>query len=103
MKRFKIVWTDSALIDIKKTHSFLEKIISLEYADKVILLILSRVEQLKNYPLSGKKEPLLEDLQQDHRYLIEKHWKIIYRLIEDVVYVTDVFDTRQDPSRLNDK
>ena len=103
MKHFRLEWTDFALSDLKDHHSFLEKTVSLEYADKVVLSIISRAEQLEKFPLSGKREFLLEDLRQEHRYLVETHWKIIYRLIGNVVYITDVFDTRQAPSKLTVK
>ncbi len=48
-------------------------------------------------PYLGREEECLEHLKLGHRRLIEKHCKIIYKIKNDTIYITDVFDTRQDP------
>ncbi|MCR4032349.1 MULTISPECIES: type II toxin-antitoxin system RelE/ParE family toxin [Flavobacterium] len=50
----------------------------------------------------GQKEELLSERIQDFRYLIFKNYKIIYWIDEykNVVYVTNVFDTRQNPIKI---
>ena len=35
-----------------------------------------------------------------HRRLIESHFKIIYRVIGDCIYITDIFDSRQDADKM---
>ena len=50
--------------------------------------------------MMGQEEESLVELGQGHRYLVEEHYKIIYRVIDDVVYITDIFDTRQDPDKM---
>jgi hypothetical protein len=62
----------------------------------------SSIEQIgcwKN-PFTGQEEPYLSHLQLSHRRIIEGNYKIIYRVEKDLIYVTDVFDTRQDPAKM---
>jgi hypothetical protein len=35
-----------------------------------------------------------------HRRLVESHYKIIYRVVGEYIYVTDIFDSRQDPDKM---
>jgi hypothetical protein len=43
---------------------------------------------------------LLKPLGKDHRYLVEGKYKIIYRVEGNVLYVEDVFDCRQNPTKM---
>jgi mRNA-degrading endonuclease RelE of RelBE toxin-antitoxin system len=57
---------------------------------------------LKN-PFIGQQEEYLAHLNKGHRRLIEGNYKIIYRVQDDVIYVTDIFDSRQDPAKMKSK
>ena len=39
-------------------------------------------------------------LKEGHRRVIDGHVKIIYRIVEEAVYVTDFFDSRSDPGKM---
>jgi hypothetical protein len=41
------------------------------------------------------------ELGEGHRYLIESNYKIIYKEVPEGILITDVFDTRQDPAKIN--
>lgn len=56
---------------------------------------------LEEFPLTGKREPPLQDRELEYRYLPEGDFKIIYHPTQSVVYIATVFDTRQDDQRLN--
>ena len=47
-------------------------------------------------------EKSLEQLESSHRYLVENNYKIIYRKVKEGILITDVFDSRQDPVKIND-
>lgn len=51
-------------------------------------------------PLIGKIEENLIELKQEHSYLVEGNYKIIYRVIAKDIYITDVFDCRQNPQKI---
>lgn len=50
----------------------------------------------------GPIEENLAELGLGHRYLVaEKNYKIIYRSEGNNVFITDIFDTRQDPEKMS--
>lgn len=57
-------------------------------------------DSLINHPYKGQFEEYLEHLGKGHRRLIEGYTKIIYLVKEDCIYITDFFDTRQDPAKM---
>ena len=57
---------------------------------------------LAKNPKLGQEEFYLQVLNQRHRYLlIDPSFKIIYLQIGEIIYVTDIFDTRQYPEKIN--
>jgi hypothetical protein len=46
------------------------------------------------------EEENLKDLKQGHRYIIQGNYKIIYRIIGDEIFITDIFDWRQNPTKM---
>ncbi len=62
--------------------------------------ILDTADTLLSQPLKGQSEPFLEHMELDHRRLVEGHYKIIYRVEEEYIYITDIFDSRQDPDKM---
>lgn len=95
-----IQWTSFALKNIKQIHRFYVKIASKKVASKIIDEIFQHVKSLQNNPLIGQEEILLQNLNKGYRYLVFHHCKIIYRIKENTIYITHVFDTRQNPKKL---
>jgi plasmid stabilization system protein ParE len=62
--------------------------------------IVDRADKLVKNPSSGRREEYLEHLGLNHRRVIESHYKIIYRIIAQTIYITDIFDSRQDPVKM---
>jgi len=69
-------------------------------SNKIKVDIFDTTHQLKNHPLSGQLEPHLEKLNEGHRYLVSGNFKIIYKPIKEGILITDVFDARQNPSKM---
>lgn len=56
---------------------------------------------LTQYPHLGQEEETLKHLGQGHRYLlVEPFYKIIYLIIKPIIYITDIFDIRQDTDKM---
>lgn len=68
--------------------------------EEIVESILAKTTLLVENPYLGVVEEYLEHLNLDHRRMIEGHCKIIYRISENYIYVTEVFDTRKDPSKM---
>jgi toxin ParE1/3/4 len=69
---------------------------------KIRAEVLKKALMLREFPNMGSIETNLEALGLGHRYMIVNRYKVIYRTddVLDVAYITDVFDTRRDPSSM---
>jgi plasmid stabilization system protein ParE len=99
MADYKVFWTITAIYDLEEIYDFLSAK-SVEVAEKQIDNILKREEQLKYQPTSGPVQDL-QSIKEEYRYLIEGNYKIIYHIQKNIIYIDTVFDTRQDPEKLN--
>ncbi len=62
--------------------------------------LLNKAESLSSNPYKGQKEEYLEHLNKDHRRIFKGHFKIIYRIEGYEIFITEFFDTRQDPEKM---
>ena len=95
-----VFWTKFALNSLSAIYKYYKVNVSLTIATNIRDGILSSTNQLEKHSLSGQIEVNLLDLEKGHRYIIRGNYKIIYMIQNRNVYVTDVFDTRQNPDKL---
>jgi len=96
----KLVYTEQALVSLEEVLEFNALNIPYEKLIEIRDRILDKADTLVSHPLKGQKEPFLAHLGLGHRRLVESHYKIIYRVLGDCIYVTDIFDSRQDPDKM---
>ena len=96
----KLVYTEQALIGLDATLEFLAKNVTNVKLIAISNRILDTSEELLKQPFMGQEEPLLEYLRSGHRRLIVGHCKIIYKVVDEYIYITDIFDSRQDPDKM---
>ncbi len=94
----KLVYTEQALVSFEEALEFIALDVSYEKLIEIRDKILDTADTLLLQPFSGQREYLLEHL--DHRRLVEGHYKIIYRVVDEYIYITDIFDSRQDPAKM---
>jgi plasmid stabilization system protein ParE len=94
MPNFSIIWTNEAFDDLLLIEDFF----GFDNAQKTIDIIIARVRQLEDFPLSGKVQPT--QTKQEYRFLVEGNYKIIYTYRKSKVYINTIFDTWQDPDKL---
>jgi plasmid stabilization system protein ParE len=99
----EVYWTQFAedkLTDIFEYYKFNAGI---KVAQKLVNGIIDESLKLSKNPFIGQKEDLLIDRIQEYRYLFFKNYKIIYWVdeINKMVLVSHVFDTRQNPIKIN--
>lgn len=99
----KIIWTDFALKSLREIYFYYTNNVSKIIADKIKADIFNSIKQLKKHPNSGTTEFFLFHLGEGHKYLICRNYKILYKIINKNIYITDIFDTRQSPDYLIDK
>ena len=97
----KLVITYHARRRLKEIHDYYKEKANQKIADKIKSGIRKRLKRIEDNPLGGQKEEYLHELDFEHRRIVEGNYKIIYRIINNVIYVTDIFDSRQDPSKMN--
>ena len=78
----KIVWTELAVWDLQLIHQYIAND-SKFYADRFIDRIISRVNQLENFPNSGRVVP--EFNSELIRELIEGNYRIVYKINSEYV------------------
>ena len=96
----KLVYTEQAIISLEEALEFIALKVSYEKLVEIRNRILDAADTLPLQLQQGQKEPYLEHLFLEHRRLIEGNYKIIYRVIGEYIYITDIFDSRQDPDKM---
>jgi toxin ParE1/3/4 len=96
----KLLYSEQSLISLEEALNFIALKVSQEKLIQLRDEILDAADTLLLQPLQGRTEPYLEHLNLGHRRLIIGHYKIIYRIIGEVIYITDIFDSRQDPAKM---
>lgn len=96
----QIVWTNFAISELKNIFLYYRMVAGEKTADKIRKSIFNATKPLITNPLIGGVEESLIALKQGHRYLVEGNYKIIYRVIDKTIYITDIFDCRQNPIKM---
>jgi plasmid stabilization system protein ParE len=99
----KILWSDFSIEMFLEIYTYYKEKASPSIAKKIKTDILTATKLLKKHPASGQIELNLKKLNEGHRYLVKGNYKIIYKEIPEGLLITDVFDTRQDPIKLNEE
>ena len=96
MNELEILWTDTARRDLEAIVDYISAD-SVQNGLAVLDRIESRASTLGSNPHRGRKVPelLALDLHQ-YRELVERPWRILYRLEQDRVLVVAVLDGRRD-------
>lgn len=75
------------------------------YSQQQLKDIVNKIRQLccivAENPHIGSKEPLLSNVNSDYRSIVAtKQIKLIYIIVNDTIYFTDIWDIRQSPTKL---
>lgn len=96
----KLLFTQQAVESLEEALNFISTEVSESKLEEIRDEIINKAALLINYPNMGKKEEYLEHLNLGHRALIQGNYKIIYRVQQNTIFVTDIFDTRQNPKKM---
>lgn len=98
-----IYWTEFSQRELNEIYKFYRDWASIRIAKRMINGIFQETLILKSQPQIGQIEELLRNRNQEFRYLIYKNYKIIYwvNLAKKRVEIIDVFDTRQNPIKID--
>lgn len=94
MNNFNILWTKESEKDIDAIYDFyFEK--SPKYALEIIAEIIFETEKLV-----FSEQYQLDDINPNYRRIIVGHYKILYRICENLIVIFSVFDCRSNPKKL---
>ncbi len=96
----KLVITDYAIAHLVESVELTGKHMSLERRDALIEKVIRGTDRLLDFPKAGQVETLMDSRPFEYRRLVVGNFKIIYRIDGEMIYVTDIFDARQDPQRM---
>ncbi len=96
----KIIWSDFASETLRDIFQYHKEVAGKHIAHKLKAKIFNSTKQLIHHPNSGKIEKSLKQLGEEHRYLVCRNYKIVYKKVKEGILITDVFDTRQDPIKI---
>ena len=101
----KIKWTQTAKDRLDDIFDFYKYQAGSNVAKKVTKGIVKSTLNLRQFPFIGQIEELLENSEIEFRYRLYQNYKIIYWVneTESRIEITDLFDTRQNPERLEGK
>ncbi len=94
MNNYPVLWTNEALNDLDLIYEFYIKI-SAKVAKEIIAEII-----LKTGELRFAEQYQMDDLNPKYRRIIVKHYKVLYKLIKNTIFVIAVFDCRRNPKDL---
>lgn len=97
----KIEWLDTAREDILTIYNWYVRK-SPKAATILCAGIIDSADVLIHNPRMGHPEPLLEGLEYEFRTLMSssRHYRIIYFIDDDTVFIFRIWDCRQKPSKL---
>lgn len=96
------IWTNFATSELKSIYLYYKLAVSIGVADNIKKNIFHATKQIIKRPLIGAVEENLINFRRDHRYIVVGNYKIIYRIIEKDIYITDIFDCRQNPQKMKE-
>ncbi len=99
----KIIWTDFAIENLKDIFDFYSVTANKKVANKIKQEIFASVKLLVRYPELGQIELYLAELNDEYRYILSGNYKVIYKIQGENIIISDVFDVRQNPIKMNDK
>jgi plasmid stabilization system protein ParE len=98
----RVIYTEQAICSLEESIRFYidEQGVPTEIVDSLVVALFDRTDSLSENPYLGQYEEYLEHLNEGHRRLVEGHFKIIYKIDNEHVSITDFYDTRQDPEEM---
>ena len=88
----RVHWTDNAIAHLLDIYEYIARDSSI-YAKRMVDRVTRRSEQIASFPMSGRKVPEYE--ADDIREIIEKPYRIIYRIKPYQIDVLAIVHRRQ--------
>lgn len=99
----EVYWTQFAEDKLADIFEYYKYKAGIRVAKKLVDEIVDESLKLEKNPFSGQIEALLSDRVQEYRYIVHNNYKIIYWVdeVNKIIFVSHVFDTRQNPTKIS--
>lgn len=97
----KIIFSGHSKNILSEIYKFYKLKVNLRIAKAIKSKIISRANELKTHPNLGQKELSIKNQEDIHNYLLSGNYKIIYIHFDGNIIITDIFDVRQNPTKIN--
>ncbi len=99
----RLLWTAFSQKELESIFNYYKEKAGIRIAKNIVNGIFKEALKLKKQPELGQVEELLEAREEIFRYLVHTNYKIIYwiNFKENTIEIIDVFDTRQNPVKIN--
>jgi toxin ParE1/3/4 len=87
----KVIWRDEATANLENIYAYVSLYSSADSAWNLVNRLVARADDLGDFPQMGRVVPELQD--PEIRELLEKGYRIVYRVKRDEVEVLTVFHT----------
>jgi len=94
-KKYRVTVPPSVKKDLKEIVEYYFEI-NKTYSKTIFERIVGRIRELESFPEKGRMVPELRDRNIDvYKELIEDNYRIVYRVIENEVFLVSVIDARR--------
>lgn len=98
----KVDWTIYATKKVEEIFNYYLEKVNFRTAQNITQAIIKKTEDLEKNPFLGPPEDLLQNFKKDFRYLVSGNYKIIYLVKSNSIDIVNVFDTRQNPTKIKE-
>jgi len=92
----KIKWNNRALDTFHDIAVYLEEEYSTKTSEKFVQKVFDKIAALQKYPTIGRKAPKRKSIRF---ILVEKHYRLYYRVSGSTLVISSIFDIRQHPDK----
>lgn len=97
----QLIWTEQAQLDLNEIFRYYDTF-SRKIAISYLEVIIKAGDLLEFFPEIGPKEPVLNHLGRNYRYLLVlRQYKLIYLFEDNVCSILMVWDCKKDPELLD--
>jgi len=90
----KIRWSKASKTQLQVVINYLISNWGINVTEKFLNILEKRIYLLARFPTIGRKSIAYPSIRQ---FVITKHNTLLYEIQDDVIFITEIFDNRQQP------
>lgn len=98
MAEFKIIWSSTAKLELRKIHDYLKFEKKTPQGAKAVTQDILKASREIIFPKQYQKD----EVNPKYRRIVIRHYKIVYEEENGKILILRIFDTRQNPEKLKE-